>query len=161
MVVRGGSVRGGSLAAVRAVDAGKVVAEGALLEARPEEGQEAPAATVLAEGPGSAVVLRRCELLQPGGEYSRAAPSSKPQPALHHRCMQTGGGARATAADCACGGPITVLGQGSSLLHSGLAFPPGLARSIVTQGGGTARELPAAAGAVAGGAAGRARSGAS
>ncbi len=122
-------MRGGSWAALQACDGGKAVAEGALLEARPAEGQAAMSSAAASQDPGSIVVVRHCDL--------RAATK--------HASLIVQTGARATAADCACGGPVVVGGQGSSLLHRGLAFPPDLVCGVVAQDGGVARELPAAA----------------
>jgi hypothetical protein len=139
------------MAAVWATGGGKAVAEDAFLEARPAEGQGRSSSAALATEAGSTVVLRRCELRCPvaqGGQQQQQPPAGA------HRGLQVEGGGRATAADCTCSGPIVVLDQGSSLLHSGLAFPPGLARRIITGDGGVARELPAPAGSAAGGRAG-------
>ncbi len=143
MVVRGGSVRGGSKAAVLASRGGKAVAEGAVLEAGPDVGQEWPSSAVRAVRPGSTVVLRHCEL--------RVPPLPVPAGRLPHVSVLVEEGARGTAADCACAGWLVVEGLGSSLLHSNLAFPPGMERTVVTRLGGMARELPAAAGAAAAG----------
>jgi hypothetical protein len=140
VAVRGGSVRGGFQKALGAMGGGKAVAEGAVLEARPVPGDKVSSAAV-ASGSGSAIVLRRCELRTPGGW-----PLLQPMLTGHHATLMVLEGGRATAADCACGWFTYVCGQGSVLLHSGLAFPPGLGAAIVTQDGGEARELPAAAG---------------
>jgi hypothetical protein len=140
--VQGGSVRGGTLAALFVLQGAKAVAEGAVLEAVPAVGQAAPAAAAWARDPGSTLALRRCELLAP-------APAASP---LH---PPTGGrrislhlqrGARATLADCICGLRVYVTGEGSSLLHAGLAFPPGLEDPIQSFEGSVVRELPGPAG---------------
>ncbi len=133
VAVRNGSVRGGSTAAVRASAGGKAVVEGAVLQAR-GGGQADFTAAAIADGPGSVLGLRHCKLLLP-----------PPTGTVVHICLRVGGGARATAADCACNGRAMVMGEGSSLLHSGLAFPPG-PDPIFTAGGGVAHELAAAAG---------------
>ncbi len=117
------------------------MAEGAVLESVSRVGiedQEQPC-TAMASGVGSMLVLRRCELRASSIEERSGGFS-----------MRVSGGARATAADCACSGRIVVEGQGSSVLHTGLAFPPGLGDPIATSDGGVARGLPAAAGAAAG-----------
>ncbi len=145
MVVRGGSVRGGKSAALGSREGGKAVAEGAVLEARPAEGQESSSAAV-ATGPGSAVVLRRCVLQEPRG-------STGGEPSHHHAwdaSVLVRAGGRGTAADCACAGPVVSTGQGSALLHSGLAFAPGMVETVAALDGGVARELPAAAPGAAG-----------
>jgi hypothetical protein len=136
VAVRGGSVRGGWMSALLAMRGGKATAEGAVLESR---GGPSPC-TAMATEQGSMLVLRRCELLasSPGGGMAGIS-------------LHVGGGARATAADCACSGRATLQGQGSVLLHAGLAFPPGMEYPIVADDGGVARELPvAASGAAAG-----------
>jgi hypothetical protein len=142
VVVRGGSVRGGSTAAVIVRQGAKVVAEGVTVEARPATGQARSSSAARALDSGSTVVLRRCEL--------RVPPLPVPAGCHQHVSVLVEEGARGTAADCACGGPVLVEGQGSSLLHSNLAFPPGMERTVVPRLGGMARELPAAAGAAAG-----------
>jgi hypothetical protein len=141
--MRGGSVHGGSEGAFGATGGGKAVAEGAVLEGRDGPGVRSMAAAAVASFPGTTLVLRRCEL-RIQGPPSMPRPSD--QPALN---LMVAHGARATAADCACGGPAVVMGQGSVLLHSGLAFPPGEEGTIAIADGGVARELPAAAGAAA------------
>ncbi len=93
------------------------------------------ASAVLAMSAGK-VVLRRCEL--------RVPPCSS---SLMQCSLIVKEGARATAADLTCSGMVMVLNQGSMLLHTGLAFPPGLELTIVAIDGGVARELPATAGA--------------
>jgi hypothetical protein len=142
VVVRGGSVRGGYRAALQACDGGKAVAEGAVLEARPAEGQEDTTSSAAAVGPGSTILLQRCELSTPA-----SAPQRQLAAGLSHYSLQVEDRAKATAADCACAGLVLVVGLGSSLLHLGLAFAPGLAHTVVTPDGGVARELPAAGGA--------------
>ncbi len=142
-MVRGGSVSGGSEQALCAADGAKAVAEGAMLEARPAEGVDSSA--VLAHGLDSRVVLQRCKLRVPPVCLQPArAPGSE------HNSLEVWGGARATAADCTCSGRVHVDGQGSALLHSGLAFPPGLVDPIFEQEGGLAREVPGAAGGAGG-----------
>jgi hypothetical protein len=154
-------VRGGFRAALQACDGAKAVAEGAVLEARPAEGQEGRPSAAAASGPGSTVVLRRCE----GAGSSSAAMSTDPWSTLvlrhcelrapqvaadsggAHSSMLSQEGGRGTAANCTCEGPAVSMGQGSSLLLVGLAFAPGLADTVVTLDGGVARELPAAGGA--------------
>jgi hypothetical protein len=138
VVVQGGSLRGGSGYALVAAVGGKAVAEGAVLESLSIVEDQDPC-TAMATEQGSMLVLRRCELrVSSLGECSSGIN------------MHVGGGARATAADCACSGRIAVEGQGSSLLHTGLAFPPGMELPIIAANGGVARGLPAAAGAAAG-----------
>jgi hypothetical protein len=136
VAVRGGSVRGE--AALVAIGGARAVVEGAVLEARPAG--EVPTSVVQAENPASTVVLRRCELLVPpvGTQFAGATASE-------HFSLVVAGGARATAAGCTCSGRAIVVGQGSALLHSGLAFPLGLEDPIFEQEGGLARELPGAA----------------
>jgi hypothetical protein len=143
VVVRGGSICGGSTTALLAIAGGRVVAEGAVLEARAVQGDEGPTSAARTEDFGSSVVLRRCELRLPP---PAALPQLQPAGSVMHNILQVEGGARATAADCACSGQAVVLGRGSALLHMGLAFPPGLVDPIFTGDGGVARELPAAAG---------------
>ncbi len=132
-------MRGGCTAALWASDGAKAVVEGAVLQARPAGGQETSAIAAVASGLGSTAVLRRCELCTP-------APGAAPSPAGVHESLVVEAGARGTAADCTCSGRILVVGQGSALLHSGLAFPPYLAEPIGLWQDGVARELPAAAG---------------
>ncbi len=112
--------------------------EGAVLESISRV-EDQDSCTAMASGVGSMLVLRRCELR-----------ASTPGERSAGMSMLVSEGARATAADCACSGRVVVGGHGSSLLHSGLAFPPGLEHTIVAADGGVARGLPAAAGAVAG-----------
>ncbi len=103
VAVRGGSVHGGSTSALAAIDGGKAVAEGAVLEAWPAMGQVVPSSAAAACGPGSALVVRHCELRLPKGRAGT------------HVSLNIEGGARATAADCACSGFVLVQQQGSSL----------------------------------------------
>jgi hypothetical protein len=144
VVVRGGSVRGGTFAALSAAMGGKAVAEGALLEARPDVGQLDDMSTALALEPGSTLVLRRCELCVP----PTVLPLLGDGRSHSHSGLYVGTGARGTAVDCACEGSVVVSGGGSSLLYTGLAFAPGLGSPVYAYKGGVARELPAAAGAV-------------
>ncbi len=115
------------------------MAEGAVLEAQPAEGREGSRqhTSALATEPGTTLVLRRCGMRGVGSGSAG-------------RSLMVQGGARATAADCTSTGRVTVKGQGSSFLHSGLAFPPGMEHTIIAVDGGVARELPGAAGAAAG-----------
>jgi hypothetical protein len=108
-VVHGGSVRGGKAAVLAALNGARAVADGVVLEARLAAGQESLCSAAMAAGQGSMVVLRRCELRAPLLPW---LPGRLP-----HISVQVEEGARATAADCACGGRVVVLGQGSSLLH--------------------------------------------
>ncbi len=144
MAVRGGSVRGGYTAALAVYGGARAVAEAAVLQARPAGAQETPAASVLSSDPGSTVVLRACELPALEAGPSLAQPHASLALINDGACsslkLQEGG--RATAVDCACGERILVLGQGSSVLLAGLAFPPGLEDPIKTCAGGVARELP-------------------
>ncbi len=103
MVVRGGSVRGGSHAALVAAGGSKAVAEGAVLQARPVQGQAGSPSAVLVRVRGTMAVLRRCELLSDAGHHSILVVS----------------GARATAADCACGSGVAVMCQGRLLWVNG------------------------------------------
>jgi hypothetical protein len=118
-------------------------------------GQEAPAATAESSGPGSTLVVRSCELCAPA-PVSEATPFPRRGRPLQsaHASLLVRGGARATAADCACGGQAVVVNQGSVLLHSGLAFLPGLMGPILYDDGGVVRMLPAAAGGAGGSRAG-------
>ncbi len=132
-------MRGGSWAALLVVDGAKAVAEGAVLEARPLEGQPQPSCAVLVAHAGSSVALRRCELRTP----QTSVPLHLQHPLRARRSLQLEEGAKATAAECTCGGRAVVAGRGSTLLHSGLAFPPGLVDAVVADDGGVARQLPA------------------
>jgi hypothetical protein len=142
VAVLGGSVHGGNVAAVVAICGGKVVAEGAVLEARPVEGQQMGCAAALAMERGAMIQLQRCELRTP----SPQRPTSARQRPPAHSSLVVQAGAKAIATDCRCSGRVEVWDPGSTLLHSGLAFRPGLGDTIVAVDGGVARELPAAAG---------------
>ncbi len=158
MVVRGGSVRG-CVVGLEASHGGKAVAEGAVLEARPLRGQQSNV-PAMAVDPGTTLVLRRCQLCM-------AASASPPPGGEANHSLLVGEGARATVADSTCSGAVLVMGAGSSLLHSGLAYaldlddpvsglhsgPPlvaGLPPPIIALDGGVACELQGAAGGLAG-----------
>ncbi len=143
MVVRGGSVHGGECAVLQADAGGGAVAEGVVLQSRPVEGSSSTTCAALATGPGSSVVLRRCDLRMP----SLTAPQpEEPTGYGLHWCLVAQKGARGTAAECSFGGRALAMDSGSSLLLSSFAFPPGLEDPIVTQGGGVARVLVDSAG---------------
>jgi hypothetical protein len=143
VTVQGGSVRGGTWAALFVLQGAKAVAEGAVLEAAPAVGQAAPAAAAWARDPRSTLALRRCELLAPA---PAASPLHPPTGGQRNNSLVLMGGARATVADCICGLRAYVMGEGSSLLHTGLAFPPGLEDPIQAFEGSVVRELPGPAG---------------
>ncbi len=145
MVVRGGSVSGGSKRALLAVQGAKAVAEGTVLEARPAGGGDSSA--VQAQDPASMVALRRCVLRVPPVD---PRPVGATGSTCEHRSLLVLKNARATVADCTCSGRAMVHDQGSVLLHSGLAFPPGLVNPVGLWHGGVARELPAVAGGAGG-----------
>jgi hypothetical protein len=115
LAVRGGSVRGGTRAAVLAIDGGKVAAEGAVLHARPVAGQADPAFNALSSGPGSTLALRRCQLPLPAELGSGMSCKS----------LVVQRGSKATAAGCTCGGAIQVT-------HGGVH--PACLRRLGTQG---------------------------
>jgi hypothetical protein len=125
------------MAAVWALSGARAMATGAVLQARPAEGQREPTTVAVSSGPGSALSLRRCELPVPAAGSS--APGSS-----EGLSLQVDRGGRASATDCACGGRVAVSDWGSTLLHSGLAFPPGLDDPVINRDGGADRELPGA-----------------
>jgi hypothetical protein len=91
---------------------------------------------------GGTIVLRRCELrLPPQARLAHLDP---------HTSLMLQLGGRGTVADCACSGLVVVLDQGSSLLHTGIAFAAGMTHTLIAHLGGVARELPAAGGPRAG-----------
>jgi hypothetical protein len=72
VTVQGGNVGGRVETALAALYGGSAEAEDAVLEARPDEGEEGPSAAVLVEAMGqqahrSSVKLRRCTLRVPTG----------------------------------------------------------------------------------------------
>jgi hypothetical protein len=95
---------------------------------------------VRAGGPGTSLAVRSCTVTGAKGRFERG------RHAPYALCVD--GGAKATVtATRAEGGRVGVVGEGSVLVHSGLACSGG----VVASRGGTARELPARAGAGGGG----------
>jgi hypothetical protein len=94
-----------------------------------------------AAGPGTSLAVRGCTIALGG------AAGSSGEAGLGHPALYLTGGAKATVtATRVEGGRVEVRGNGSSLVHSGLACSWG----VEAGDGGTARELPARA-AVGGG----------
>ncbi len=91
---------------------------------------------VAASGPGTSLAVRGCTI----GLDSAAGSSG--EAGVGHCALFLEGGAKATVtATMVEGGRVEVRGNGSSLVHSGLACSGG----VVALDGGTARELPARA----------------
>jgi hypothetical protein len=146
LAVRGGcSIVGGSHHTVFVITGARAALDGSTVErVGPGSIGVGDTACVLAHGPGTSLAVRGCTLAcnGPPDSSGQVADGNAPY------ALIVSGGAKATVtATRAEIGRVGVSGEGSSLVHSGLACSGGIKASS----GGMARELPARAGAGASG----------